>query len=400
MGQARTYAITGGHWFNGTRFVRDTWYVVQGRFRHAPPARIDTTIELDGAFVVPPFGEAHNHNIDSTSRLAGLLTRYRQDGVFFVQNPSILPASRDALTGVVNVPASLDVTFALGGLTGPGGHPWLVAKRNLDRGAWTVAQTDGAFYWTVANRDELEAKMPQLLAQRPDFIKVFLLYADEYARRLADSSSIGWRGIDPALLPVLVTRAHAAGKRVVAHIETAADFRIAVQAGVDQIAHMPGFRGDERVRLPVPSRYLLTEADARLAMQRGTVVITTLGGGGHSRSGRPDSSTRRALDVLHRENLRTLQRQRVRLAIGSDTYSDDSRDEVAYLRTLRVLSDTTLLRIWAMDTPRAIFPSRRLGRFVEGFEAHLLALDCNPLMRFDCTTSIRLRMKAGQLLTP
>lgn len=104
--------------------------------------------------------------------------------------------------------------------------------------------------------------------------------------------------------------------------------------------------------------------------------------------------------MLHRENLRTLQRQRVRLAIGSDTYSDDSRDEVAYLRTLRVLSDTTLLRIWAMDTPRAIFPSRRLGRFVEGFEAHLLALDCNPLMRFDCTTSIRLRMKAGQLLTP
>jgi hypothetical protein len=58
------------------------------------------------------------------------------------------------------------------------------------------------------------------------------------------------------------------------HIETAADFHHALVAGVDEIAHMPGFRGDAAVRLPDPAIFEISDADARLAARLGTVVVT------------------------------------------------------------------------------------------------------------------------------
>jgi hypothetical protein len=298
----------------------------------------------------------------------------------------------------VNVPTGVDAIFANGGLTGPGGHPIEIVRRNLARGNWTEADGEGAFYWVIADSEDLARKWPALLAQHPDFIKVFLLYSDEYERRKNDSTTFGWRGLDPALLPDVVRRAHAASLRVAAHIETAADFRAAIAAGVDQVAHMPGFRGNERTQLPDPAPYELADSDARAAARRGVVVVTTLGGAGQLDPAGPDSLTRRALDALNRRNLITLQRAGVRLAVGSDSYRDDSKAEAKYLHSLGVFPDSALVQLWSSETPRAIFPGRRIGRLDAGDEASFLALACDPLLRFACTDSIRLRVKDGQLL--
>ena len=394
----RTFAIVNGQWLVGNRFVSVTRWVVDGAVRVRPPGAVDSTLDLRGGFVVPPFGEAHNHNLEASAREDALIARYLWDGVFYVENPSVLPRSRTALAGKVNTHASVDVTFANGGLTGPGGHPIEIVRRNIARGTWTAADGEGAFYWEIDNPSDLARKWPVIVAQRPDFLKVFLLYSDEYERRRTDSAAFGWRGLNPALLPEVVRRAHAASLRVAAHIETAADFRAAIAAGVDQIAHMPGFRGDERVKLPDPAPYTLTDADAQDAARRGIVVVTTLGGAGELDPAGADSLTRRALDALHRRNLSTLRRAGVRLAIGSDTYRDDSKAEVRYLHSLGVFSDTALLQLWSQDTPRAIFPRRAVGRLEGGDEASFLVLACDPLVRFACTDSILWRMKDGAVL--
>jgi hypothetical protein len=42
-----------------------------------------------------------------------------------------------------------------------------------------------------------------------------------------------WRGLNPTLLPTIVRLARREGKRVMAHVESAADFRVAVNASVD-----------------------------------------------------------------------------------------------------------------------------------------------------------------------
>jgi hypothetical protein len=394
----RTIALVNGQWLVGDGIVAATRYVVNGVLRDHIRGRPDSTIDLGGGFVIPPFGEAHNHNVEASSRVDALIARYLRDGVFYVENPDILPRSRAALAGKVNTPTGVDVAFANGGLTGSGGHPLEMVRRNIVREIWTEADGEGAFYWTVDNREDIARKWPAILAQRPDFIKIFLLYSEQYSQRASDSAAVGWRGLDPALVPEIVGRAHDAGLRVAAHIETASDFRTAVAAGVDQLAHMPGFRGDEHVQLPDAAPYTITDADAREAAQRGVTVVTTLGGAADLDPSGPDSLTRRALDALHRRNLATLRRAGVKIAIGSDTYRDDSRNEARYLQGLGVFSDAELVRLWAYDTPHAIFPRRAIGGLEAGDEASFLVLACNPRISFACTDSIRLRVKDARVL--
>lgn len=362
---------------------------------------MDSTLDLGGGFVVPPFGEAHNHNVEPIGPVDERLAAYLRDGVFYVKNPNSLPVTRTALAGKIGTRSTVDVRFANGGWTGAGGHPIGVVQRLIRAGRWTEAQGEGEFLWSADTEPELARKWPLFLGQQPEFVKVYLLYSEEYARRAADTAYVGWRGLDPSLLPSLVRRAHQVPLRASAHVETAADFHAALVAGVDEINHMPGFRGDKGGGRPDPRRYEIAEADARLAGERGVVVVTTLSGLAaldpppHG----PDRLLRREGDALHRRNLSLLKRYQVRLAIGSDSYRDDSAGEMAYLRQLGVFTNVELLRLWAVSTPRAIFPDRKIAELAPGFEASLLVLDGDPTKDWANTARIRLRLKQGCVLS-
>lgn len=391
-------AFVGGRWFTGTGFEAATAYAVGGILTFQAPARVDSTIDLAGGYVVPPFGEAHNHNVEHSSRIEQTLAQYLRDGVFYVQNPNVLPRTRHPLFGEVNTPTSIDVAFANGGLTAAGGHPASHAQYNIGRGVWTEADAEGAFYFTVEDEEDLERVWENVLEGRPDFLKTFLLYSEEYARRKDDPAFVGWRGLDPALLPQIVRRAHLAGLRVATHVETATDFHHALAAGVDQIAHMPGFRGDSEVRLPDPSVFEISEEDARRAARLGTVVVTTVGGVREIDPQGPDSILRRRFDRLHARNLRLLRAHGVRLALGSDAYDDTSVGEATYLQGLGVMDNLALLRLWSEATPQAIFPDRRVGCLRQGCEASFLVLGGDPVADFGQVRNIRLRVKDGHIL--
>jgi imidazolonepropionase-like amidohydrolase len=394
------YELRAGRWLGAEGFRAATRWVVDGRIAHRRPARVDSVIDLAGRWIVPPFGEAHNHNVDfiSPARTDSLIRRYLRDGVFYVKNPGILPRGRDSLRGRVNVPTGVDAVFAHGLLTATGGHPTGLYRRNLARGAMTAADGDGGFLWIIDSLPDLERKWPRIAAGGTDFVKVVLVHSEEYARRRADSAFFNWRGLDPALVPEIVRRAHAAGLRVSAHVETAADFHAAVVGGVDEINHIPGFRGDENVQFTEPRRYEVTVEDAKLAAARGTWVVTTLGGISDFAPTGPDSLRRRQADALFTRNLRVLRDAGVRLAVGSDAYRDDSVQETAYLATHGVLTPLELLRLWSEATPRAIYPTRRVGCLADGCEASWLALAADPSADFANTRRIMLRMKDGRLL--
>ena len=179
-------------------------------------------------------------------------------------------------------------------------------------------------------------------------------------------------------------RAHASGLRVFAHVETGHDFHVAVAAGVDVIAHLPG------------SFYPTTidPADARSAAERGVLVITTA-----VLIERPDRAERRlAMREAQISNLRLLRDAGVTLAAGSDEYSETSSAEITYLRTLGVFSDAELLRMWSTNCARTLFPDRRVGGLDPGNEASFLALGADPLANFDAVRNIRLRVKQGAAL--
>lgn len=99
-------------------------------------------------------------------------------------------------------------------------------------------------------------------------------------------------------------------------------------------------------------------------------------------------------------NLRLLHDNGVSLAIGSDTPSDSSLQEVEYIHNLGVFDNLTLLKMWTEATPKAIFPKRKIGALKEGYEASFLALEGDPLADFLNVRRIKLRFKQGCELQP
>jgi hypothetical protein len=397
---SKTYGFVNGQWFDGQNFRDERFYSINGVLTSKKPVRVDSVVDLTGKYVVPPFGEAHNHNVENPERIDELVRKYLQDGIFYVKNPNSLPNARTALSGKINVLTAIDVVFANGGLTASGGHPLGVVKRNLERGAKPEDWAEGGFYFIIDNLADLDRKWEKILAGQPDFIKTYLQYSEEFEKRKEDNAYLDWRGLNPTLLPEIVRRAHRAGLRVSTHVETATDFRNALIAGVDEINHTPGFRPEKGDWTKYDSsRFRVTEQDARLAARNRVVVVTTLVSAiDHAlqkKEGEPFNEVRSVLV----ENLRLLKKHDVHLAIGSDSYRQTSLAEALNLQKLGALDNRTLLKMWCETTAVTIFPKRKIGYLKEGYEASFLVLNGNPLQDFANAQKIDRRFKQGEFLS-
>jgi len=389
-----TLELRGGFWFDGSTFREESFYVVDGRLTRAKPARVEETLDLADGFVVPPFAEAHNHNVQDDAEAT--LAAYLKAGIFYVKNPNSLPRATTTVRALVNRPDGVDVVFAGGGLTASGGHPIEIV--NPSRG-FRDGDGQGAFYFVIDDRAALERSWPEILSSPRDFLKAYLLYSEEYARRRDDPARVGWRGLDPELLPEIVRRAHAAGLRVSVHIETAADFHHAVKAGADEINHMSGFRPDAEHEL---ATYAIADEDARLAGEQHTVVVTTLGellrSLENAAAGTSAEERAQALLEMHRRNFERLRAHHVRIAIGSDEYGSNSVGEALAIARSGLMEPDELLRAWCQNSAETIFPARKIGRLEEGYEASFLVLGGDPLEDFDHVRDIHLRVKQGRVL--
>jgi imidazolonepropionase-like amidohydrolase len=422
-------AFTNGRWFDGKSFQTRTTYSVNGTLSFTEPARIDRMIDLSGTWVVPPFAEAHNHNIDGAveERSLAAIRKYVADGVFYVKIQGNYPLS-DQQRGrlPINRPGAPDVAFAQAFITATGGHPSVLHEEILlPQGYYpgiAKEQLRDKVYFTIDTEDEVAAKWPRILAQRPDFIKTNLWRSDEFERRRHDPAFAGRKALDPRLLRLIVERAHAAGLRVSAHIVNRADFRAAVTAGVDELVHTPAAGAfssvEERVSQIVtnrldeagirqiaadlgrldpedPSTLRLRREDATLAAERGTVVVTTL-----NVSTRAPAPLLPLIRAVQSASIRALVDGGVTLAIGSDNIGDSSVLEAEHLHSLGVVDTLALLKIWTEDTPRSIFPQRRIGFLRDGYEASFLALEGNPLDDWRNVRRIKLRFKQGVEVHP
>jgi imidazolonepropionase-like amidohydrolase len=381
--QERT-AYVGATVWDGEGF-RPRDIVVEGdRIIDAPARSANHRVELHGDYVVPPFCEAHNHNLGSPEENEASIARYLREGIFYVGILSNLPAITDPIRHTYNTPTSVDVIFANGPLTASGGHPIRLRELLLERGAYpgfTRETLPGQGYFVIDSEADLERHWPTIASQRPDFIKIVLAFSEEFERRRDDPAYFGRKGLDPSLVPRIVKRAHDNGLRVFAHVESGHDFHVAVAADVDVVAHLPG------------SDYptAIDPADARAAAERGVFVITTT-----MLIERPNRAAHRpALREAQISNLRLLRDAGVTLAAGSDEYGETSSAEIAYLRTLGVFSDIELLRMWTTNCARTLFPDRRVGGLDPGNEASFLVLDADPLANFEAVRDIRLRVKQG-----
>lgn len=383
-----------GRWFDGSRFMQGARFSVDGVLSVTRPARIDSVVDLAGGFVVPPFAEGHNHwlepgAIEAYNRL------YLKDGVFYLKDQANASVIRRQLDAALNKPGTVDFISANEGWTGPGGHPLQIALQFLKFGSfpagWTEKDLDGNVLMEVASAADIDRRWPGFLAGRPDFVKVFLLYSEQFEVRKNDPQYRFHRGIDPSLVPEIARRAHAAGLRLSAHVYSAADFHNAVAGGVDDVAHMPGTGYDPKMG---PSAFRIAVADARLAGERHVTVTTTLSWLADEMESDAKAADRIVEEVI-RPNVAMLRKFGVALLVGSDSFRQSPASEAMLLSKLRLFSNQELLKMWCETTPRAVFPARRIGRLDPGYEASFLVLEGDPLADFANTGKISLRVKKG-----
>ena len=392
---AASTAYVGGQWFDGARFApRDTTWAQDGVFSDRRPARVERVVELGDRFVVHPFGDAHTHHL-SDRRSLNVLPHYVDEGVFFVQVLTNPARAAGAIRDTFATAASIDVAYAHGGITSTESHPHGVYE-GLALGAYTAERQrgladeiragrrqEGNAYWFMDTLADVEAQWEAYLATRPDVVKVYVMGVAD-----PDAQPRDRRGLRPDIVRDVVRRAHAAGLPVWAHVETARDVALAEAAGVDGLAHLPGYsyaRDRERYRLP-------DSTVARMGA-RGMAVAPTASLLPRYTGGRP---ARLWLGQdLQRTTLRRLHAAGARVVIGTDSWGQTSAPEAGYLAQLGVFPLSTLLRLWSETTPRAVFPGRALGRLAPGFEANLLALACDPTGDWACTAQIEHREKQG-----
>jgi imidazolonepropionase-like amidohydrolase len=385
----RTVELINGRWFDGEKFVERTVRIGDGEFSFKPQkTEARQVFDLAGKYVVPPYGEAHNHNLESAYELDKRIAQYLSDGVFYVKLQSSIHRRIAPLMKNYNHPQGLDVSLAHAPLTGTDGHPIGIRKVYLERGYFdglfkTLAEVESHGYFIIDDRADLDKKWKTVLSFRPDFIKVMLLHSEEYDRRKDDKNYFGQKGLDPALLPQVVKKARASGLRVTVHVETPSDFRTAVESGADEIAHLPGISDGRRI----------TRETAELAARNNVTVVTTA-------SLVTKLNKRPGYEKLLESikfNLRTLKDAGVRLAVGSDMYDDTSRGEVLFLKELGVFSNLELLKMWTENSAATIFPERKIGKLKEGYEASFLVLEGDPLEDFANLQKIGMRFKQGRI---
>lgn len=380
-----------GQWFDGNSFAARTVWVMDGMLKFDGNDLVhDTIIDLSGNYVIPPFAEAHNHNLESDYELQKRINKYLNNGVFYVKHLSSIKKRIDPLMHHYNKPDGIDVSLAHAPLTGTGGHPIALRKRFLEYGYFddmfkTIEDIEGHGYWIIDDLDELNSKWDRILAAKPDFIKLNLLHSEEYESRKTDTAYFGNKGLNPALVPDIVKRAHEQNLRVSAHVNTAHDFHVAVTAGVDEIAHLPEIRNGKQI----------SKEDATLAARNGTVIVTTATLVLKNKK-QPNYND---LIANIRSNLSILRDAGAIIAIGSDGYNDNSVGEFKFLHDLDLFTASELLRMWCMHAAQTTFPNRKIGHLKDGYEASFLVLNRNPLEGMaGITNTIELRVKQGLVL--
>ena len=394
-------AYVGGLWWDGERFEpRDTTWAAQGVFITGVGVTPERTVDLGRRYVVPPYGDAHTHMLADTYSAGLADTLYVANGVFYAlvlnngSGPTGEVRGRDAL------PAGLDVAYANGGITSTGSHPGPLYERiarndafdqaasKADTAAWSGQRRT---YWFWDTLGDVEAEWPAYLATRPDLVKVYLTDGD----RCDDAPTPRGCGLRPEVATEVVRRAHAAGLRVVAHVNTDADVRRALAAGADGLAHLPS--GNDSVPAADERYWLSAETRALLAASGATAIPTASllfhGQDGPTALGRRD--TLQAEVARQRAEYRALLAAGVPLALGADRWMMTAEREAAYLVAQDILDPATVLRLWTETTPRTAFPGRAVGRLADGFEASFLALACDPTEDWTCTERIEHREKQG-----
>ncbi len=387
------YQFSNGNWFDGTRFVEQTWYSVAGKFTQKVPVKVDSVVDLAWRWIVPPLGDAFCSGLSEHSFISQQLESYSADGVFYLQVLANTQEARKKAGALLGKPDSPETVFANGGFTSTLGHPFLKYEapaqgvRNPTEIAnkYTTIREGRAMhgngYWFVDNKKSLNNIWKDVVAQMPGVVSIYLL-------DVQNSGGKENKGLTADAAKAVVKKAHKSGLRVFAHVETAEDVRLGLKIGVDGFANLPGHEWDGKGD---GTKYELTDLDLKSLAKKKTPVVALLSHA-QTQANRPN-----ALDIQSTLVKRLLEHG-INVVIGTDDPQRAVRSEVNYWFQLKDLDNAQAIKVFCVNTPQAIFPKRKIGQFAEGYEASFLVLNGNPLQNLLKLRDIAFKVRQGNIL--
>lgn len=391
--EGKNYEFQNGHWFNGDGFTDATWYVSNGMLSKKAPSKIDSVIDLKGRWVIPPFGDAHCTSVADNPNAANVLNLYQGEGVFYLQVMGNTKAGRAATELLANKPGTVDASYSNGAITCTLGYPFVKYEgpasgvRNAD--LWgkeydkikLSSKLLGDGYWSIDNKVALEANWNKIKEQKPDFIAIYILDASNNGGREG-------RGLSEEMAKLVTKKAHKAGLRVIAHVETTEDLRLGLKLRVDAFANLPGSNWDG---IGDGKKYELSDDDLKNLAKKKIPVVPLLS---HSRM----ITQRPGAQEANTKLLQRLFANDVNVVIGSDDIQRTIRAELNHWFSLGAMDNLKVLKILCESTPKAIFPKRKIAKLDNGYEASFLVLNDNPLDNLLKARVAAFKMKQGVFL--
>ena len=388
----KNYEFRNGNWYNGVAFTTGTWYTNKGLLTRKAPAKVDSVIDLQNRWIVPAMGDAFCSSVADNSAAISTAKMYFDEGVFYLQILGNTQEGRAAALPVLNKPGTPDAIFANGALTSNLGYPFAryEGPANGIKGQQKIAERYdfvkqqrkmlGNAYWFVDSKETLNRDWEKIKTQKPGVISIYLL----------DSEANGGKesgGLSADAAKAIVKKAHKSGLRVVAHIASPSDLRLGLKLEVDGFANLPGHNWDG---VGDSTRYELSDDDLKKLAKKKTPVTPLFS---HAQAAS-------SIAIVQRWQAKTLNRlfnNGVNVVIGSDDPQRTIRAELNYWNSLPGLNTPAVLKVLCENTPRAIFPGRKIGKIEEGYEANFLALSDNPLQNLLKIRLSAFKVKNGQL---
>jgi imidazolonepropionase-like amidohydrolase len=409
---SQVYQFKGGNWFINGKFTKTTFYTVNGYFTKEVPQTIDSVIDLQNKYCIPPFGDAHTHNLTDRYSIEAMANTYKKEGIFYVQvlgNPSnSAKMSREYLQKNQIV----ETVFANGFLTATYGHGFYpyeplalgiyspreqIKKQNVIKKS-RIMENDAYFF--LDKIEDVDNKWSLIMKSKPDLLKICLMDVKDY-ENLRKAEKVETYGVSAEVAEYILIKAHKNNLRVFAHIETAEDARFCAKIGVDGLAHLPGYgwNGKDETKL----KYCMTTTDAKLFKKAKMTITPTLNLDytvEFDSSGKMTTFPERFEKTLKYEKkmMNTLYKLGVNIALGADDYGKTVSKEIDYLVKYDFFKEKQLIDIYCRQTPQSIFPNRKIGEIKEGYEASFLVLNENPMKNIETIKKIEGRIKKGRII--
>jgi hypothetical protein len=386
-----------GNWLEGKTFKATVWYSINGLFIKKYTGKIDTIIDLENKFCIPPYADAHCHNLASSWNYNDVETNYLKDGILYVQ---VLGNEGKGIPQIRKLQAkkqTLFVSYANALITSTHGHgfypfePLALGIYNTQLNTYLrndsvirkSRKNENNGYVLIDSVADVAKKWDSIMKYNPDFLKICLLDAKNYDS-LKKANVPDSYGLSKEIAAAVVTMAKQKGIRVMAHIETVDDALFCAQIGVSGLAHMPGYSWEGNTY--TASKYCINKKQLQQIAATKMYISPTLNINGRYTLNNKDSLIKRPFaDSLAERKykadfLRYCLQLKIPLGVGTDNFGLTSKDEMLAMINLNVLTPNEVLDIYCRQSAQIIFPNRKIGLIKNKYEANFLVLNNNPLI--------------------